>query len=237
MRRDPSPNLVVIAGPNGSGKTEFTHEALRHKWLMGCKYVNPDEIANDIFGDWNDRKAVLAAIQHAEKIRMDCIDQRRSLAFETVFSTREKIDFVKSAQAAGFFVRFFFIGTDKPEINAARIVKRVEQGGHEVPIRKIVSRYYKSMTNLARILPLVDRGYVYDNSIDNAPPALQFRTKNGRVEKVYANSHDWADMACKAISKNFCSSATDKPECESFEDSHSGAGEHSRFQSIPTSPE
>ena len=208
-----SPLLVVIAGPNGSGKTEFTRKALRHEWLRGCEYINPDDIANDRFGDWNDQKAVLAAVQHAEQIRSDCLAQRRSLAFETVFSTQEKIDFVQKAKAAGFFVRFFFVGTDAPQINAARITTRVQQGGHDVPIRKIVSRYYKSMANLAQVLPLVDRGYVYDNSVDHASAAPQFRTVNGRIEKIYARDHGWAEMARKATALNLCASA-DAPACD-----------------------
>ena len=220
-----SPLLVVIAGPNGSGKTEFTRKALRHEWLRGCHYVNPDEIANERFGDWNDPNAVLAAVQHAEKIRADCIAQRRSLAFETVFSTREKIDFVQKAKAAGFFIRFFFIGTDTPQINAARIAKRVEQGGHDVPIRKIVSRYYKSMANLAEVLPLVDRGYVYDNSVEDAFAALQFRTVGGQIKKIYAHDHDWAAMACEAAARNRTAAAKN-PAHDAPNASRTSAAEH-----------
>ncbi len=200
----PSPTLVVIAGPNGSGKTEFTRTALFHKWLEGCEYVNPDEIAQERFGGWNDRDAVLAALQHAETVRNRCLKERRSLAFETVFSTDDKIDFVKQALMAGFFVRFFFVGTDTPQINAARIAKRLEQGGHDVPIPKIISRYYKSMSKAAKILPLVDRGYVYDNSEENAAPALQFRTINGRIKKVYGTGHEWAEIARESVARQEC---------------------------------
>ena len=202
-----SPTLVVIAGPNGAGKTEFTRTALAHKWLEGCEYVNPDDIAQKRFGDWNDRHAVLAALQHAESVRYRCLKERRSLAFETVFSTDEKTDFVNQALMAGFFVRVFFVGTNTPHINAARIAKRIEQGGHDVPIPKIISRYYKSMSRVAKILPLVDRGYVYDNSAENAEPALQFRTINGRIEKVYRTGHEWADMIRERVVRQECESS------------------------------
>lgn len=202
------PVLVVIAGPNGAGKTEFTRTALRHEWLSGCEYVNPDEIANEVFGDWNDEAAVLAALKHAEKIRRKCLVNRLSLAFETVFSTDEKIQFVQQAKEKGYFVRFFFIGTDSPQINAARIAKRVEQGGHDVPIRKVISRYYKSIANLARALPLVDRGYVYDNSANEMAAALQFRTENGQIKRAYGHGHAWADGVSKNLARRAGTGAT-----------------------------
>ncbi len=53
------PVLIVIAGPNGSGKTTFTSKILRHEWLEGAVYVNPDQVAQDRFGDWNSPEASL----------------------------------------------------------------------------------------------------------------------------------------------------------------------------------
>ena len=198
---DWSPVLVVIAGPNGSGKTELTTRVLGHEWLEGCEYINPDNIAQERFGDWNSPKAILEAARYATAVRRECLAHRRSLAFETVFSTEEKVGFVREALAAGFFVRLFFVATDNPEINAARILRRVAQGGHDVPSAKILSRYSKSIANLEEVLPLVHRGYIYDNSIDGVIPALQFRTVLGSVAKVYQSGHKWADMVLDGVSR------------------------------------
>ena len=49
---NPRPRLIVIAGPNGAGKTTLTERVLAHEWLEGCEYVNPDQIAQTVFGDW-----------------------------------------------------------------------------------------------------------------------------------------------------------------------------------------
>lgn len=43
--------MIVIAGPNGSGKTSVTQKFLHHEWAEGTLYINPDEIAKDVFGD------------------------------------------------------------------------------------------------------------------------------------------------------------------------------------------
>ena len=52
------PVLIVIAGPNGSGKTTITSRILRHDWMENAVYVNPDQVAQERFGDWNSPKAV-----------------------------------------------------------------------------------------------------------------------------------------------------------------------------------
>jgi predicted ABC-type ATPase len=191
--------LLIVAGPNGSGKTSVTGKILKHKWIDGCEYINPDFIARDVFGDWNSGEAVIKAAQYAEKLRFNCIETGKSLIFETVLSAQDKVEFVRKAKEAGYFVRLFFIGTDSPEINAARVAQRVMAGGHDVPIHKIINRYAKSIANCATLAPLVDRLYVYDNSTDNAFPELLFRSSDGVLIKKYAELHDWAGIIFEKI--------------------------------------
>lgn len=193
------PKLLIVAGPNGSGKTSVTDKILKHKWIEGCECINPDNIARDVFGDWNSPDAVMKAVRYAADRREECLADGRSLIFETVLSAPDKISFVQRVKQKGYFIRLIFIGTDDPQINAARIVRRVMMGGHDVPIPKIISRYYKSIANCAVLAPVVDRMYVYDNSVENVFPRLLFRAVEGTLEKQYAPLHGWADIIFKAI--------------------------------------
>ena len=187
------PELIVIAGPNGSGKTSITQKFLHHEWASGTIYINPDQVANDMFGDWNSQEAVLQSANYCEQWREDCLRDKVSFVFETVFSAEDKIDFLIRAKEAGFFIRVFFISTSHPSINAARIAKRVMEGGHDVPIRKIISRYRKSIENCEIISRLVDRLYVYDNSINDQDATLLFRLTNGTMAKRYVDEFpQWA---------------------------------------------
>ncbi len=99
--------------------------------------------------------------------------------FETVMSAPDKVDFIRRAKDAGFFVRVFFISTSSPKINASRIAARVMEGGHAVPISKIISRYQKSISNCRIVSSFVDRTYVYDNSVDGVEARLLYRMKDG----------------------------------------------------------
>lgn len=185
------PRLLIVAGPNGAGKTTVTDAGLAHQWFSGCEYINPDLIAQRELGDWNDPSAVLQAAQLATERREACLREGRSLAFETVFSAPDKVDFVQRGIAAGFFVRLFFVGTDSPAINAARVARRMLQGGHEVPIRKILDRWARSIGNCAAVATLVDRLYLYDNSVDGQPAHLVLRASEGTVARQYEPARAW----------------------------------------------
>ncbi len=192
---DHRPVLIVIAGPNGSGKTTITSKILKHEWLEGAVYINPDNVAQERFGNWNSPEAVMQAVQYCEEERENCLRDRQSLIFETVLSSEGKVDFIRRAREAGYFIRLFFVSTNHPSINSSRIAKRVMKGGHDVPITKIISRYQKSIVNCKRCAALVDRVYVYDNSIDDADARLLYRMSNGKLFKQYTNDiPDWALM-------------------------------------------
>jgi predicted ABC-type ATPase len=193
------PVLIVIAGPNGSGKTSITSKILQHEWVENCVYINPDNIARDTFGDWNSKEAVLDAAKLSTKIREECIAEGKGLIFETVLSAEDKIDFILRAKEKGYFVRLFFVGTQSPTINASRIAQRVMEGGHDVPIVKIISRYGKSITNCCIASSIVDRAYIYDNSVDFAEPQLLFRVADGAITKEYRVINEWAQPILEFI--------------------------------------
>lgn len=196
------PILMVVAGPNGSGKTTIAEQLLTHSWAKNSTYINPDAIAQKKFGGWNNKESFIKAANYAQELRQNCLKNKQDLIFETVFSTQEKVDFIQKAIDSGYFVRFFFIATLEPAINAQRITIRVMKGGHTVPMDKIVSRHYKSIANCVKIINLVDRAYIYDNSIDSVNPKLIFRVanKDEKIVKQYEPMRDWTQLIYNTIS-------------------------------------
>ena len=194
------PVLIVIAGPNGSGKTSTTSLVIKHEWAEQCVYIYPDEIAQSKFGDWNDVNAVRQAVEYCETWREQLLQERKDFIFETVLSSEGKVDFMKRAKEAGYFIRMFFICTESPTINAARIANRVMEGGHDVPIKKIISRYEKAIINAIKVAGFADRAYFYDNSIENQNAQLLFRTIDGKLAKQYADTlPQWTETIIESI--------------------------------------
>jgi predicted ABC-type ATPase len=191
---------VVVAGANGSGKTTLTRQLLADRWLQGVTYLNPDQIAQDRFGGWNNDKAVIQAAQYVQQERESALSEKRSIAFETVFSAPDKLAFVQKAMQSGYFVRLFYVMTASPTINAARVAQRVMEGGHEVPIGKIVARFGGSLANAAAAARIVDRFYAFDNSLEGQPVRRVFRAREGRLAKHYiAAPHAVAQTVLDAL--------------------------------------
>ena len=150
---DKRPEVVVFAGPNGSGKSTFTSDP----WIVGS-YINADDMVAEQ-GITNEAAAILA-----DELRDQHLANRDDFTFETVLSTPRKLEFLKRAKDAGYFIRGYFILTTSADVNVARVHVRVQDGGHDVSEEKIRSRYQRALANLPEFLQLCDICHVYDNT-------------------------------------------------------------------------
>ena len=92
------------------------------------------------------------------------IEAGQSFSQETVFSHPGKIDALRRARERGYRTYLYFVATETPAINAFRVQSRVRKGGHPVPADKVVSRYERSLRQIAPALPFLSRAYFWDNS-------------------------------------------------------------------------
>lgn len=104
----------------------------------------------------------------SDLIRQKLLPVRESFSFETVMSSRDKIDFLRKSLRYGYRNYLYFIATDDPAINISRVEIRVKANGHDVPEKKIRSRYKRSLENLWDAIKLTNRAYIYDNSGEEA---------------------------------------------------------------------
>lgn len=100
----------------------------------------------------------------ADFLRHKLLEQRVSFSFETVMSSPDKIALMEKAQQLGYRTYLYYIATDDPAINVARVKARVKLGGHDVPEGKIVSRYARSLDLLLAAVKHTNRAYLFDNS-------------------------------------------------------------------------
>ncbi len=97
-------------------------------------------------------------------IRQSLLRERITFTFETVMSSSDKVQLLQRAQDLGYRTYLYFIATEDPSINIARVKIRVSRGGHEVPEDKIVSRYWRSLDLLLDARRHTNRAYIFDNS-------------------------------------------------------------------------
>lgn len=169
--------LYIFAGPNGSGKSTLIYEFKSKNpdvLFIDVDAMHKEYLARGTFRDIPDIKnQYIFTMKRAEAARNGYIDAGMTFGFETVFSTREKIDFLKRVKETGYEIIGVFVTTNNPAINKKRVEIRVKEGGHDVPPEKIESRYYKACENLRYLLEIADELYVYDNS-GEAPVQVYF---------------------------------------------------------------
>lgn len=100
----------------------------------------------------------------ADFLRRKLLEKRVSFSFETVMSSPDKVALLEKARALGYRTCLYYIATEDPAINVARVQARVNLGGHNVPEDKIVSRYARSLDLLLPALKHTNRAYLFDNS-------------------------------------------------------------------------
>ncbi len=113
--------------------------------------------------EWVEVNAYFASVA-ADFLRQKLLDLRVSFSFETVMSSPDKVALLEKAQQLGYRTYLYYIATEDPEINVARVKARVSLGGHDVPVDKIVSRYVRSLDLLLQAVKHTNRAYLFDNS-------------------------------------------------------------------------
>ena len=147
------PEVMIFAGPNGSGKTTITRMAK----TVGV-YINADDIKRSI------ACSDLEAAQKAEELRELMVEKGEDFTFETVLSTNRNLKLLKKAKEKGYFLRCIYVLTEDNEINIARVRMRESMGGHGVPEEKIKSRYQKALTLIPELIEICDIVHIYDNT-------------------------------------------------------------------------
>lgn len=163
-----TPNLYIIAGCNGAGKTTASMTVLPE--VLECEeFVNADEIAKGLSPFHPEEMAIEAGKLMLRRIDI-LIEQRKSFAIETTLATRSYKALVERAKQAGYIVTLLFFWLPSPQMAEQRVASRVASGGHDIPQNVIHRRYWLGLQNLFDIFaPIVDYWSLYDNSKNICP--------------------------------------------------------------------
>lgn len=176
------PQLYIIAGCNGAGKTTASFTILPE--VLDCKeFVNADEIAKGLSPFQPETVAFQAGRIMLTRVK-ELLAEGKTFAFETTLATKSYHLLVKEAQARGYVVSLLFFWLNSPTLAIDRVRTRVMEGGHNIPPETILRRYHGGLRNLSEIfLPIVDLWTVIDNSGSN-PEIVAFSKAHGTIEVI-----------------------------------------------------
>ena len=157
------PNLYIIAGCNGAGKTTASYTILPE--ILHCKeFVNADEIARGLSPFQPEAVAIQAGKIMLQRIK-ELITLNKDFAIETTLTTLSYKQTINKAKDKGYKVTLIFFWLNDVNLAIKRVESRVLDGGHNIPEETIRRRYKKGLKNLFTIfLQLSNEWIVIDNS-------------------------------------------------------------------------
>ena len=161
-----SKNVIVVAGPNGSGKTTFAAEYLRDSEVS--EYISADAIAERLVSrpEEMDRVKIQAGRLFIREIQ-GLIESEKDFVVEVTLAGKGFVRTISQLKRAGYTVTIVFIFLKSPETSVIRIRNRVEAGGHHVPTEDVVRRFYRSKHNFwYTYRNLADRWHLFYNSVE-----------------------------------------------------------------------
>lgn len=157
------PRCIIIAGPNGSGKTTFAREYLLREVGI-THFVNADLIA----GGLSPLRPELAARQAGRLVLRELTrlaSARKNFAFESTLSGRTYLRLLRKWKSTRYRIEIVFLSLPSVHLALQRIAGRVRQGGHNVPKPDVIRRFDRSSKNFHTLYrPLADGWAIYDNS-------------------------------------------------------------------------
>lgn len=181
------PDLYIIAGCNGAGKTTASYTILPE--ILNCReFVNADNIAAGLSPFNPESVAIEAGRIMLARIK-ELLQNGVDFAFETTLSTKSYVSLFKKAQEAGYQVTLLFFWLDSPITARNRVIKRVSKGGHNIPQDIIKRRYYRGVKNLMNLyIPVCDRWIVLNNTGITSEIVAQ---NIGQLQETIFNADIW----------------------------------------------
>ena len=181
------PNLYIIAGCNGAGKTTASFTILPE--ILNCKeFVNADSIAAGLSPFDPESVAIEAGRLMLTRIH-ELMKTEVDFAFETTLATRSYVSLITKAKEIGYKVTLLFIWLDSPATAERRVAGRVAKGGHSIPGDVIERRYYRGIYNLVKLyIPICDRWMLVDNETVTPRPIAEGGMS---IDNIIINEYIW----------------------------------------------
>jgi predicted ABC-type ATPase len=186
------PDLYVITGANGSGKSTVGFSYLPKIIQDNYNVFDGDKLAMQKRIELYKTK-VTPSFKEARRLADEwlyelfdssvkqALDTKDNFAYEGHFPDDENWETIKRFKKGGYTIHFIFFGLRDTDLSELRVKDRAIHGGHDVPRPQIERNYYRNLYQLDKRYRGIDELQIVDTSASNSHKVLAL-FKKGQIE-------------------------------------------------------
>lgn len=177
------PDLFIITGSNGAGKSSVGQVYLPDYIQESCEVFNGDKLVEDkkkeLFRSGMTAFKEIRNIAHAylsevwDSLYNKHLRDKTDFAYEGHFTNEVTWDIPRMFKKNGFDIHMIFLGLRDPELSMLRVIDRSKnEGGHYVSREEVEINFYGNMEKLNKHFVMFDSLQIIDASeLDHMPIA------------------------------------------------------------------
>jgi predicted ABC-type ATPase len=194
------PNLVVIAGCNGSGKSTFAKQLVPRNIVPFDADKRKKEIYDEFEFDFEfrDKMSWNKTQEEFENSVNKAINNKIDFAYETNFN-QAPLHWIKLFKRSGFSIHLQFFSLRSISLAKQRVAIRVQSGGHYVPDLEVAKRYVEGFKNLDKYFSHFDTLMILEASAEDKKPTTIFSNGMDGEVKVKRNIPKYFKKNCPKL--------------------------------------
>lgn len=196
------PNLILIAGCNGSGKSTYAATILNSKTKIFDADKRKQEIYSSFPFDFDIREQMAwnkTQAEFEEQVEI-AIKEKKDFAFETNFHANP-LFWVSRFKEAGFKTHLMFFSLKSSELAKERVAIRFQNGGHYVSGNEVEHRYNLGFKNLDKYYKEFNTLLLLESSKENRKPSVLFYVVDGVKARIANELPAYFVKKCPHITK------------------------------------
>ena len=191
------PNLYIIAGHNGAGKSTFGKNLLPQN-VQNLTIFDGDLVFSRKLKHFSSyikvhkyatQEADEATVDEFKKLSEEAIANQSDFAYEGHFSNENSWDTIRYFRKQGYTISMIFLGLKTLKSSEKRVSDRVQANGFLVPTYAIHHNYYGNLKFLNIHHDLIDNLSIWDSSFGN--PQILMVINNAQKEYQSPQLPNW----------------------------------------------
>jgi predicted ABC-type ATPase len=195
------PELYIITGSNGAGKSTIGHDYLPKHIQNNYTIFDGDKLfikkRKELYPEQARthkearRLAIEWLINHFESLVDDALNRKNTFVYEGHFTSNSTWDVPKRFKGNGYSIHLIFFGLTNTKLSEMRVTERSKTGGHYVNPIEIDLNFYGNLQKLNDHYHLIDDLQIVDTS--ETRPKVLFQLINNKVVSSipYSELPEW----------------------------------------------